>query len=41
MVVVSDRSDTRLGFTLGPVLFEHGGISGAEWGADIPGLVSY
>ena len=41
MVVVSDRSDTRLGFTLGPVLFEHGGISGAEWVADIPGLVSY
>lgn len=41
MVVVSDRSDTRLGFTLGPVLFENGSISGAEWGADIPGLVSY
>jgi hypothetical protein len=41
MVVVSDRSDTRLGFTLGPVLFEQGGISGAEWVADIPGLVSY
>ena len=41
MVVVSDRSDTRLGFTLGPVLFENGGISGAEWAADIPGLVSY
>lgn len=41
MVVVSDRSDTRLGFTLGPVLFEHGGLSGAEWVANIPGLVSY
>ena len=41
MVVVSDRSDTRLGFTLGPVLFEYGGISGPEWVADIPGLVSY
>ena len=41
MVVVSDRSDTRLGFTLGPVLFEQGGISGTEWAADIPGLVSY
>ena len=41
MVVVSDRSDTRLGFTLGPVLFENGGISGTEWVADIPGLVSY
>ena len=41
MVVVSDRSDSRLGFTLGPVLFENGGISGTEWVADIPGLVSY
>jgi len=41
MVVVGDRSDTRLGFTLGPVLFEQGGVSGTEWVADIPGLVSY
>lgn len=38
-VEVEDLGDPRIGFVLGPVMFEREGIQGKEWVGEIPSFI--